>query len=144
MNSECGRPDAVPLADAVFAEVARALAGLAGSGEETEIDLLGLPLGPADRAALADRLGTGEVVVTLEVLGRSEIRETAFAGVWWVRHLGADDALAAEEIHVTRIPEIVMSHPDDVVHAARRMAEAVACPDEGRTPPSDTEDTSLG
>ncbi|NLH79901.1 MAG: hydrogenase expression/formation protein [Phyllobacteriaceae bacterium] len=139
MNSLERPPEAEtvrPLASAVLAEVARALSLLAETGEETTIDLRSLPLGPADLEALVERLGDGEVACTLEVAGRSEVRETGYAGVWWIRHFGADDAVAVEEIAVTRIPEILVSHPDDVAHAAKRLADVAAEP----VPRADEED----
>jgi hydrogenase-1 operon protein HyaF len=124
------------LAAAVLAEIAAALARLAETDEETLIDLKSLPLSPADLEHLADALGKGEVECALEVAGRSEVRETGFSGVWWVRHLGAGDEVAVEEIAVTRIPDILMSHPDDVARAARRLSALVAEP----APLADEED----
>lgn len=145
MNADCGHPaPAASLADAVFAELAHALVRLAETGEETVIDLRSLPFGPTDLAALAERLGTGEVTCTLEVAGRSEVRETGFAGIWWVRHFGAGDEIAAEEVQVTRIPEILVSHPDDVAFAARRIADAVAASPDQEPTAADEEDMSRG
>lgn len=124
------------LASAVLTEIAGALERLAATGEETLIDLKSLPLSPADLEHLAETLGKGEVECVLEVAGRSEVRETGFSGVWWVRHFGAGDTIAVEEIAVTRVPDILMSHPDDVALAARRLAAAVAEP----ASPADEED----
>jgi len=145
MNADCGHPAAAaPLADALFAELAEALARLAATGEETVIDLKSLPVSPADLEALGERLGTGEVRCDIEVAGRSEVRETAYSGIWWVRHYGAGDELAVEEIVVTRVPEILVSHPDDVAFAARRMREAVDQPKTEDSTAADEEDLSRG
>lgn len=133
-------PRATTLAVAVLAEIASALDRLAAGGEETIVDLKSLPLSPADLAELAERLGDGEVNCELDVAGRSQVRETGFSGVWWIRHFGADDLVAVEEIAVTRFPDILMSHPDDVARAARRLAEIVAAP----APLADEEDPSRG
>ena len=130
----CG--PAPTLAAAVLAEIAAALARLAETGEETLIDLKSLPLSPADLDHLGEILGKGEVDCALEVAGRSEVRETSFSGVWWIRHYGAGDAIAVEEIAVTRIPDILMSHPDDVALAASRLAAVVSEP----ASPADEED----
>ena len=120
--------EATPLALAVLSEIATALARLAETGEETTIDLKSLPLSPDDLARLGELLG--------EVAGRSEVRETGFSGVWWIRHLGLGDEVALEEIAITFVPEILHAHPDDVARAARRLAEAVTAPlaDEEETP----------
>ncbi len=123
MNAESGPPmPALSLADAVFAELAHALARLVETGEETVVDLRSLPFGETERDALRERLGKGEVTCELEVAGRSEVHETGFSGVWWVRHYGGSGEVIVEEVVVARIPEILVSHPEDVAHAARRMA----------------------
>jgi len=145
MNADCGHPAAAPsLADAVFAELADALTRLAETGTETVVDLRSLPFSEADLAALAERLGEGEVACELEVAGRSEVRETGFSGIWWVRHLGSDGVVAAEEVHVTRIPEILVSHPDDIGFAARRMREVAATFGHQDPTAADEEDMSRG
>lgn len=132
--------EATPLAVAVLAEIAQALDRLATSGEETFVDLKSLPLSPDDLERLAALLGEGEVRCDLAVAGRSEVRETGFSGVWWIRHFGGDDRVAVEEIAITRIPDILMSHPDDVAHAAAALAAVVAAP----APLADEEDPSRG
>lgn len=132
--------DAMPLAEAVLCEIASALQRLAVSGEPTVVDLRSLPLAPADLERLAERLGEGEVRCTLDVAGRSEVRETGFSGVWWIRHFGGDGGVAIEEIEITRIPDILTSHPDDVACAARRLAAIAAEP----APLADEEDPSRG
>lgn len=132
--------EATPLALAVLAEIATALGRLAATGEATTIDLKSLPLAPDDLARLSEMLGEGEVRCELEVAGRSEVRETGFSGVWWIRHLGLGDEVALEEITITFVPEILQAHPDDVARAARRLAEAVAAP----APLADEEETPRG
>lgn len=136
----CPPPGSPVLARAVLVEIATALARLAETGEETLIDLRSLPLSPDDLAHLDEILGPGEVTCALDVAGRSEVRETGHSGVWWIRHFGADDQVAVEEITVARVPEILMSHPDDIARAARRLAQAVAEP----APPADEEEPSRG
>lgn len=136
MNALDTHPDAVPTAPlpvapsaivgAVVAEIATALARLAETGAETTVGLGALTLTPDDVTALADTLGEGEVACELAVAGRSEVRETGFSGVWWIRHYSGDDRLVTEEIAVTRCPEILMSHPDDVAFAATRLATIAA------------------
>ena len=46
----------------------------------------------------------------LKVAGTSEIWETRYAGVWWVRHFGAGDKIAAERIEIAAIPQIFVPH----------------------------------
>lgn len=132
------KPEAVPpcvtgletgMADAIMTEIAERLSALAETGDETTIDLRSLPTSDADRDALEARLGQGEVTATLDVAGLTEVRETAYAGVWWIRHMGAGDKIAAEEIAITRAPEILLSHVDDVRRAAEKIERDTAADD---------------
>jgi hydrogenase-1 operon protein HyaF len=109
------------MAWSVLAEVGRLLEALAASGATASIDLRSLPLTDADRAQLETLLGHGEVQVALELAGGSEAWETGYPGVWWIRHRGAGNRIASEEIAVCPIPEILKTHPADIEVAARRL-----------------------
>lgn len=112
-------------AGAVLHEVATALGALAhDERSEHTIDLHSLPLGDDERAWLRARLGSGEVHATLDVAGRSTVDETAFPGVWWVRHADADGRAWLEQIVVARAPALLLAHPDDVAAGAARLALA--------------------
>jgi hydrogenase-1 operon protein HyaF len=119
MNAETGRTG---MAQSLLREVAGALNALAAERTETAIDLRSLPMTAADRDELETTLGQGEVSVTLTAAGRSEIWETRFAGVWWVRHFGGDGRVATEAIEVTLLPAMLAAHPDDVTAAGQRLA----------------------
>ena len=112
---------ATGMALSVLTEISRMLETLANSGEPGSIDLRSLPLSDIDRAQLEELLGHGEVQVELELAGASIVRETAYSGVWWIRHCGAGGKVATEEISVCRIPEILLSHPVDIEAAAGRL-----------------------
>jgi hydrogenase-1 operon protein HyaF len=109
------------MAWSVLAEVSRLLEHLAQTGEPGFIDLRSLPLTAADRDELDALLGRGEVRADLDLAGASEVWETAYPGAWWVRHRGAGDRIAAEEIAVCPVPEILKTHPADIDAAARRL-----------------------
>ena len=110
------------LAQSVLQEIAQHLSVLAAEGETGAIDLRSLPMTAADRSELEDSLGRGEVEATLNVAGMSEVWETRYSGVWWVRHFGADDKIAAERIEITAIPEILVTHGADIAAAAAALA----------------------
>lgn len=95
-------------------EIATMARRLAETGEGDAIDLAALPLTVADRIWLRERLGEGEVAVTLNTDGASNLHETACPGVWWVTHRNAFDAVVSEFIEVAFVPEVVKAHPDDV------------------------------
>lgn len=113
------------MALSVLTEVVRLLEALNTSGEESSIDLRSLPLSDADREQLDELLGRGEVRAELDVAGASEVWETSYPGVWWIRHRGAGDKIASEEITVCRIPEILKTHPVDIEASAGRLRQAL-------------------
>lgn len=110
------------MAEAVLREIADHLKSVADGGERQIVTLRGLPLSPADEDILRDTLGTGEVQASLNVFGRTEITETAFAGVWWVKELNADGETLSEHIEIAQVPLIVQAHTDDMRAAAQRLA----------------------
>jgi len=110
------------LADAVFREIPVLMQRLLDTGETGTIDLRSLPMTDWDRQQLATRLGEGEVKAFVTVGGTSTVTETQFAGVWWVRHEGADGRIAAEQVVVARAPEFLLAHPADIEAAQRRLS----------------------
>jgi hydrogenase-1 operon protein HyaF len=111
------------LVDALLMEVAELLQNFVAHQRAGSIDLLGLPLSPGFLAALEARLGEGEISAVLRVSGESQIRETAFPGVWWTRHLDETGRVVALLIEVTDVPEILRSSAADMQHSLRRIRE---------------------
>jgi hydrogenase-1 operon protein HyaF len=118
---EASAPQPKRVVEALLLEIAEHLATFAETGEGHKIDLRSLPVSEADIESLDERLGIGEVRADLAVIGRSDVWETAYAGVWRVRHYGTDDVVAADEVAITAAPEILFSHPDDIRAAAVRL-----------------------
>jgi len=94
-------------------EVEVLLNDLLTTGKPASIDLRSLPMLPTDYEKLREALGDGEVSATIEAMGPTRVRETAFHGVWWVTHYNSEDAVIAEFIEVTYVPEILRTHPAD-------------------------------
>lgn len=111
------------LARAVEGEILQHLEEMATDGTEAIIDLRSLPMSAADRAELEASLGRGEVSAKLTAMGDSEVWETHFPGVWWVRHRGNSGEVIAEQVEITLLPEILKSDPADVRAGAARMRE---------------------
>lgn len=109
------------MAWSILTEIRTLLNQLAETGEPAGIDLRSLPLTTADRAQLEELLGRGEVNASLDVLGRTEVWETAYPGVWWIRHMGAGDQVSSEEIAITSVPDILRAHPVDIGAGADRL-----------------------
>ncbi len=95
-------------------ELAELLRKLLETGESSAIDLSALPLTPADLDWLREKLGEGEIAVTLQAHGESTLNETAFPGVWWVTHRNEQDLLTAQFLEVAFVPELVKAHPQDI------------------------------
>ncbi len=112
------------LISALLWEIAAGLRGFAETGASAAIDLGGLPLERADREALDETLGRGEITATLEAAGSSEVWETAYAGVWRVRHFGGDH-VAVDQIEIGPCPKILLADRRDAGAAARRLTETL-------------------
>ncbi|MHB1092553.1 hydrogenase expression/formation C-terminal domain-containing protein [Thiobacillus sp.] len=95
-------------------ELSELLRKLLSTGESSAIDLSALPLTPADLDWLREKLGEGEIAVTLQANGESTLNETACPGVWWVTHRNEQDSVTAQFIDVTFVPELVKAHRQDV------------------------------
>ncbi|MGB1110497.1 MAG: hydrogenase expression/formation C-terminal domain-containing protein [Gammaproteobacteria bacterium] len=112
----------------VLNEIRHALQRLAEKGESTTIDLSAIPFGPGDKDQLFEILGTGEVSasVTPCQMGISEISETRFPGVWRVRHLGPTDEELAVHIHITRVPDLLLTPQEDIQDSAAALGNEIS------------------
>lgn len=113
------------MAKAVLAEAIGYLRDLADGGERQVIDLKGLPMTQGDLRQLQDTLGRGEVSASVDAAGPTEVFETRFPGLWWVRYQNADEQVVAEQLVVGRVPEILETHLDDVRNSVARLEEHV-------------------
>lgn len=110
----------------ILNEIRHALDKLLDSGEPTIIDLAGLPFGPGELEELESALGQGELNASLDALGTSRIRETAFPGVWWLEHRNPHDEVVGRFIEITYTPEILSSQSADVAAGRARLADLIA------------------
>jgi hypothetical protein len=122
------------MARAVAREIAEMLADVGRGGAGGAIDLRSLPLSPDDVTELQALLGTGEVEATLQVNGRSTIRETGHAGVWWVQHFDSTDQPQSEQIVVATVPEILCADRGDMARAGAALSDALASEETSPTP----------
>jgi hydrogenase-1 operon protein HyaF len=113
------------MADALLREIHAHLTNLYEKGESYTIDLKGLPLTEADRRQLKTVLGKGEVCISVDSAGPTEIYETAYAGVWWIDYRNLLGASAIQHIEIARVPAIVPAHPDDIADAVKRLEAAL-------------------
>ena len=109
----------------ILNEVVHAIDRLLTTDEPTTIDLASLPFGPGELEHLEATLGTGELSATLDALGTSCIRETAFPGVWWLEHRNAHDEVVGRYLEITRTPEILSSQDVDIIAGSARLRDHV-------------------
>jgi len=127
------------MASSVLTEISHLLNNLSTHGESAAIDLRSLPLTRADRMDLGELLGRGEIHAELYLAGTSEVWETRYPGVWWIRHQASDGKILSEEIAVTPIPGILVTHVEDIRSAALRLKEDLALFKEDAYPPAHNE-----
>ncbi len=107
----------------ILNEVIHAIDRLLEDDTPTTIDLAGLPFAPGELDVLEATLGNGELVATLDALGSSRIRETAYPGVWWIEHRNVNDEVVGRYLEVTRLPEILSSQDVDIMAGRARLEE---------------------
>nr|WP_296749315.1 hydrogenase expression/formation protein [Thioalkalivibrio sp.] len=111
------------MADALLHEVANHLLTVAQGGERQIVELGNLPLSEGDFQVLEDRLGRGEVSAEVSASGRTEVHETSFPGVWWVKYYNAGDQPAAQQLEIGTVPMILEAHPEDIQASAERFSK---------------------
>ena len=104
-------------------EILSHLQRLHDTGETAAIDLKSLPMAPDEFHGIKKMLGQGEIDLTLELDGPTRIRETAYAGVWWIQHTGKDGRILAEFIEITRFPDFLSAQPDQIADAVRHLRD---------------------
>lgn len=104
-------------------EILSHLERLHETGETTAIDLKSLPMAPDEFHGIKKMLGQGEIDLTLELDGPTRIRETAYAGVWWIQHTGTDGRILAEFIEIARFPDFLGAQPVHIAEAARDLRD---------------------
>lgn len=121
--------DALPLdetaiAKSVLHEIHALTENFLETGQGGAIDLRSLPpLGTVGYQFLKEWLSTGEVSATVEGITRSEARETAFPGVWWITHRNEKDNIVTELIEISHIPDFLLSHKEDIQAGLAKMSE---------------------
>lgn len=110
----------------VQSEICQALADLVERGTHGMIDLHSLPFAAQDYADLEAFLGDGEIDLTLNVLGKTRIRECSYAGVWRVEHFDDSGKRIGYFIEIGHVPEILRSQCDDIKEGLATMRSVLA------------------
>lgn len=105
----------------ILHEIRHALNELLVTGKNHVIDLRSIPLAPGEEEQIFLKLGHGEVQVQLDALGRSEIYETQYKGVWLVTHFNSEDSIVGRFIEITLIPEILKSQQEEIQDSLEQL-----------------------
>jgi hydrogenase-1 operon protein HyaF len=119
-------PDHAPatgMAMALLREVADRLRTVAQGGERQVVELGNLPLNEADLRLLEETLGQGEVKAQISASGPTEVYETAYPGVWWVKYFNEGDHIVAQQLEIGTVPMILEAHPADIEASAARLPQ---------------------
>jgi hydrogenase-1 operon protein HyaF len=114
----------------VLHEIHHALNELIVNGTHGMIDLHSLPFSPQEFAQLDEFLGDGEVDITLNVLGKTRLRESGYAGVWRVEHFDENNKRIGYFIEIGHTPEILRSQCDDIKEGLATMTTILAMEEE--------------
>lgn len=113
---------ATGIVPALLNELGSLLETYLATGRAGSIDTLNIPMTPAELKSLEDELGKGEVSISIDAGGLSQISETAHAGVWWVHHKDETGRLVCRLIEVTNMPDFVCSSRHEIENSARRLS----------------------
>lgn len=108
---------------AIGYEILTQLERLLSEGEGGAIDLRGLPMAPNEYTELLAMLGVGELDLSIDLQGPTRIRETAYAGVWWIQHKDGQDRVLAEYLEINRIPDFLCAQADQIEDAVRELSD---------------------
>ncbi len=121
VTTEIERKNVLP----VLNEIKHALNDLLNNASSRIIDIRSLPFGVEEEKQLVDYLGKGEISIELDALGKSEIMETRFKGVWLITHKTPDGAVASRYIEIAHVPEIVKTPKADIEDSISLLSESI-------------------
>lgn len=109
----------------ILNEIKHGLDRLLEGGHATIIDLQRMPFYVHDERYLRDVLGEGEVSATINTLGKSTVRESGVAGVWWITHYDEAGFVLGKYIEVTIVPQVLRSQQQDIRRGLRKLSTSL-------------------
>jgi hydrogenase-1 operon protein HyaF len=111
------------LANALLREIADHLLTVSQGGDRRVVELTNLPLSEGDIQLLHEKLGRGEVEARINAAGPTEVYETSFPGLWWVKYLAEDQRVITQQLEIGAVPMILEAHRDDIQASAERFPQ---------------------
>lgn len=119
--------DDVAIAQSILFEIHDKLQNLLAKGEGGIIDLRSLPaLNQASLQLLEKWLSLGEVSAMVTGVGKTEVRETAYAGVWWLVFHNQRGDIVTESIQIAEVPDILKSQLGDIELGFKKLTRALS------------------
>ncbi len=119
--------DDVAIAQSILFEIHGKLQNLLAKGEGGIIDLRSLPaLNQASLQLLEKWLSLGEVSAMVTGVGKTEVRETAYAGVWWLVFHNQRGDIVTESIQIAEVPDILKSQLGDIELGFKKLTRALS------------------
>lgn len=109
----------------ILVEIQQGLKNVNKLQDNYSIDLGSIPLSAKEREHLFELLGHGELDISLSALGKSEIYETLFSGVWVIKHRDEQGQFNGMFIEIGDVPDIILSCEDDRFTAAMELHELI-------------------
>ena len=104
-------------------EIRHALTALLEQDQRTVIDLRAMPLAPGEETRIEEELGQGEVRVELSALGKSDIVETRYPGVWLITHSNTEGKVIGKYIEIALIPDILQAQQGDIEVGLEQLSQ---------------------
>ena len=99
----------------ILVEINHALDNFVKNKKTHIIDIRAVPLHSNEEDELLKILDVGEVRVDIEALGKSEVYETKFSGVWLISHYNLENEIVARFIEITDCPSIIKSNETEII-----------------------------
>lgn len=109
------------MVDAVVMELLQLMESYLLTQSAGAVDIKSLPLSGTAYELLKTKLGLGEVNALISVSGDTDVYETAYSGIWWIKHKDMESRVIAEHIEVGRVPAILCSHTEDIKQAKEKL-----------------------
>ena len=120
-------PEDVAIAKSILFEIHAHLQNLLTDGDGGIIDLRSLPaLNQASLGMLEKWLSVGEVSAVVSGVGKTEVRETTYAGVWWLVYRSQKGDIVTESIQIAEIPDVLKSQREDVELGIKRLTSVLS------------------
>lgn len=125
MGASAKKAPGVVNAPPLYVELADKSAAFSPENEAHVVNLTLLPHTEQDLEWLDRAMGNGSVDILSRGYGNCRVTATALPHVWRVQFFNSMDTLILDTFEVTRMPEVVIAAPEDLVDSGERILEVL-------------------